>query len=510
MNTPKTTFLMTMVALVAASGSALGSEPSAAPAQAPASPGQVLYTMKCAPCHGDKGDGQGLASHLQYPRPRNFIKGSYRLRSTPSGQLPTDEDLVRTITRGIAGTSMPAWRTELTAEQIRAVVDVVKAFNPRFKAGGPPKPIEIGAPPPATPETVAAGRKVYVRMQCSACHGDTGRGDGNASASMKDELGVSMRPYDFTQPGRMKGGESPEDVYRAFSTGLDGTPMPDFSGNLNAEERWQLVHYVQSLAKPSIAVDGAPRVIKAVRRASVPVDPLDPLWEGIAPTVVAVRPIWSRSDMPDRLAVSAVRSSTEIGLLLEWSDSSKNESALAVADFRDAVSVQFPVTVPIPLTPARPFIAMGDRSNPVNIWHWKADWQSDVTRHNSTKDRNPNMFVMTYHDMEDDPQFHTARAAGNLMAQRGRRSPIEDANAGGFGTLTAQSADSQQVDGRGVYGQGRWRVLIRRPLTTSDAGDVQFDRVTQVPVAFAVWDGGHRDRNGQKLFSSWETLAIEP
>lgn len=471
----------------------------------PSVDGPALYRAKCATCHGEKGDGQGPAAWLLYPRPRNFVKGTFRLRSTPTGKLPTDEDLMRTVLRGIPGTSMPGWKSELSAAEIRAVVDVVKSFSERFAKSPPAAPIEIPPAPAPTPELIAAGRAVYAKMQCASCHGESGRGDGPAAPNLKDESGLAILPYDFTLPGRMKGGTQPEDVYRAFSTGLDGTPMPDFSQNLKPEERWQLVHYVRSLSVPAPPAPIEAAEIRAAVAASVPDDPNDPAWNAAAPASVAVRPVWSRNDAPARITVRALRSSRDVGLLVEWADPTKDERALAVQDFRDALAVQFPVQ-----TAARPFLGMGDRENPVNIWHWKADWQLDVVRFASVPDRYPAMFVGTYHDVESQQAFYTAWAAGNPMARPDRRTPVEDCNAAGLGTLTSQPPASQQVRGRGVFGAGTWRVALRRALVTSDAGDVQLESATAVPVAFGIWDGSHRDRNGQKLFSSWQTLVFTP
>lgn len=471
--------------------------------------GVAIYRAKCATCHGEKGDGQGPASYLLYPRPRNFVVGSFRLRSTPSGKLPADADLVRTIAQGIPGTSMPGWKHELTATELTAVVEVVKGFSDRFKKAAAALPIEIPPAPPPTPELVAQGRVVYERMQCASCHGDAGRGDGPAAPNLKDEAGMPIRPYDFTLPGRMKGGTEPADVYRAFTTGLDGTPMPEFAQLLKPEERWQLVHYVRSLSVPAppAAVEGGE--IRAIAVAAVTDDPLDAAWNAAQPVAVAVRPVWSRNDAPTRLLVRAVRSDKEVGLLVEWSDATKNERALAVQDFRDALAVQFPVRAIAGAGP-RPFIGMGDRDNPVNIWQWKADWQLDAARYATIGDRYPDMHVGTYHDVDAQKPFYTAWAAGNPVARQDRRSAVEDCNAGGLGTLTSQPEASQQVTGRGVYGARTWRVALRRPLVTTDAGDVQLDAVLSVPIAFGVWDGGQRDRNGQKLFSAWQLLVLKP
>ena len=71
--------------------------------------GKQVYTRKCAQCHGDDGQGTGPAANEVFPRPRDFTRGIYKIRSTPSGTVPTDDDLFRSITNGLPGTSMPGW-----------------------------------------------------------------------------------------------------------------------------------------------------------------------------------------------------------------------------------------------------------------------------------------------------------------------------------------------------------------------------------------------------------------
>ena len=60
--------------------------------------GQEIYQVNCAVCHGVEGDGNGPAASMFLIRPRDFRTGIYKFRSTPSGSLPTDDDLLRTVT----------------------------------------------------------------------------------------------------------------------------------------------------------------------------------------------------------------------------------------------------------------------------------------------------------------------------------------------------------------------------------------------------------------------------
>ena len=56
------------------------------------------YRRYCAGCHGDLGDGEGENAVWLDPKPRNFTLATFKCRSTPSGSLPTDEDLYETET----------------------------------------------------------------------------------------------------------------------------------------------------------------------------------------------------------------------------------------------------------------------------------------------------------------------------------------------------------------------------------------------------------------------------
>ena len=82
-------------------GVALGGAASAQTA------GKTIYEERCTQCHGVDGRGNGAAAPALMPRPRDFAAAQYKLRTTETGSLPTDDDLIRTITYGVPGTSMP-------------------------------------------------------------------------------------------------------------------------------------------------------------------------------------------------------------------------------------------------------------------------------------------------------------------------------------------------------------------------------------------------------------------
>ena len=129
----------------------LGVAPRASAATPAAEAGKKVYEQNCVQCHGEKGDGQGPAAvHLQ-PRPRDFTSGKFKLRTTPSGALPTDDDLKRVVRLGMPYSSMPAW-PKLTDAEVDGLVQYVKTFYAGFAdTAQAPKPITLGnAPAPAS------------------------------------------------------------------------------------------------------------------------------------------------------------------------------------------------------------------------------------------------------------------------------------------------------------------------------------------------------------------------
>ena len=133
--------------------------------------GATVYKHMCVFCHGHDGDGGGKAMAYLYPWPRDFRQGVFKYRTTPFGSIPQDKDIYRTISRGVPGTAMPAWRGALSEDETWGVVEYIKKFSKRFEKEKPRKAITIGPAPASTPETVENGKKVYREMGCAQCHG---------------------------------------------------------------------------------------------------------------------------------------------------------------------------------------------------------------------------------------------------------------------------------------------------------------------------------------------------
>ncbi len=227
-------------------GSGGGPKPAARPV--PREHGARLYAALCASCHGADGRATTpLAADLEVT-PADLTRCNFKYRSTPAGSLPRDLDLERTIFVGIPGTAMPSFGALLHAGLLPALAEQVKERCARFGAEEPDPAVPLTPPSLYTPESIAHGRAVYERERCASCHGEGGRGDGPAARTLKDARGRPVRPRDHTA-GVYRSGFRRLDLYRAFSTGLDGTPMPALPPAVTAEDRSDLANYLVSLSE---------------------------------------------------------------------------------------------------------------------------------------------------------------------------------------------------------------------------------------------------------------------
>jgi cytochrome c oxidase cbb3-type subunit I/II len=219
--------------------------------------GKEVYQRRCLGCHGEKGDGNGpAATFMTKQRPRDFTAAVFKFRLTKE-PLPTDGDLLRTITRGVRGTAMPAWYDLPLNDRLSVIqyikyelaVDRADPSKPyAFFAEEPPgAPLYIGKPPAPSQAMLDRGKQVWEVAKCWECHGKTGKGDGEKAAGLKDDLGFAVVPADLTS-GQFKSGSAVEDIFRTMTTGLSGTPMPSYRDSLPEEDRWALSYYVLALS----------------------------------------------------------------------------------------------------------------------------------------------------------------------------------------------------------------------------------------------------------------------
>ncbi|MEK6617306.1 MAG: ethylbenzene dehydrogenase-related protein, partial [Nitrospirota bacterium] len=182
-----------------------------------------------------------------------------------------------------------------------------------------------------------------------------------------------------------------------------------------------------------------------------------------------------------------VHNGTEIAFLLEWQDNTKNDR-LSPGTFRDGLAVG------LPLGDAPAFFCMGQLDHYINIWHWKADWQSDIDRRaaRATEGKREGGEVRRF---EVIPR---------------RASSVEDLVGGGFSTLTTKHTQGR-IQGKATWKDGVWHVVMRRPLASTDPeNEARLEPGRLQTIAFAVWNGENKERNGQKAVAPWYQLSIDP
>jgi len=234
--------------------------------------GKTVYRSNCAGCHGPRGDGDVGSSRSMKPAPRDFRAGNFKFSSVPKGGLPTDDDLLRTIRRGLRGTHMPGW-SRLSDSDAIAVAQYLKTFSPRWQQ--PHKDAPISIPPDPWRErnqaAVERGGKVYHgKADCWSCHpgylpsteivalGRALRGERKEEpATLRTALESSReviaeygpdKPPDFLRD-QLRCDLSDDDVYRTIAAGVGGTPMKGWLDLLPPEDIWALVHYVRDLQR---------------------------------------------------------------------------------------------------------------------------------------------------------------------------------------------------------------------------------------------------------------------
>ncbi|MEO6666719.1 MAG: cytochrome c [Nitrospiria bacterium] len=108
----------------------------------------------------------------------------------------------------------------------------------------PPVSAAERANPLTRSETVVASGKSVYEKQCALCHGPSGSGNTPAASAF------SHRPPDFT-----KGFNAQTDGELFWKVTKGGGPMPAYEAILTDEQRWQVIHYLRTLARPAPGAD---------------------------------------------------------------------------------------------------------------------------------------------------------------------------------------------------------------------------------------------------------------
>ncbi len=168
--------------------------------------GKLVYQRYCLSCHGEAGNGAGEYAEWTTPKPRDYRQGTFKWRSTPSGSLPTDADLEKTLEGGLYGTAMPTWFA-IGHRSRMDVISYIKTFSDRWQKEKPQASIVIPSEPANDSASIERGKALYVKYQCVQCHGEKGLGDGASSHELKDDWGNPIVPYNLTE-GHIKCGDT--------------------------------------------------------------------------------------------------------------------------------------------------------------------------------------------------------------------------------------------------------------------------------------------------------------
>jgi mono/diheme cytochrome c family protein len=513
-------------------------------AETPLARGERLYSESCLACHGERGRGDGPAAKFLHPKPRDFGEVRFRLVSAVN-LLPSDDDLLFVLNRGIPGSAMfpfahlaeadrqalvghvrrltrQALEDRLRAEAAAAgeEVDAADLDQRLERATQPRDAVEVPADwPPPSAESVARGQAKYLKL-CAPCHGTSGKGDG--VQEQKDDKGLPTRPRDFTR-GIFKSGRDPRRLYTRIRLGMPGSPMPGLGPEIPAGDIVDMIHFVLSLSDPTLQARAEhKRTLLTARRIAGPLGDAIAQEQWPAATPLAVTPLWWRDYEEPDLAVAAVHDGKELAIRLSWRDRTRNLTAVRPQDFEDMAAVQLFRGTP------EPFLAMGSAGRPVDVWLWNPGLEARAAEYADVDTLYPNMAVDLYpferpgagprpHGPQGQPEdFLTARKAGNLRSDPSRDFTASNLHAQGFGSATMRPRAAQLVRAHGSYTgkeggpDGRWTVVFRRPLEVPEGAGIRLAAGDRLSAAFALWDGAARDRNGQKLVSIWHDLQLEP
>lgn len=487
--------------------------------------GLTVYQTNCASCHGATGLGDGPAAYLLFPKPRNFSQGAFRLTSSTQG-LPSDDDLLRTIQRGMPGSAMPPW-SHLPEGDLKALVLAVRSLAVEGKAAqimqssksmkpekalqlahnmlDPRLPTPLPARPPADKVDLNRGKTIYA-ANCAACHDVDGRG--RNKRDLTDNSGFPTFARDFTL-GVFKGGSNADDIARRLTVGMPGSPMPA-AAELSPADLWSLVAYVQSFIKPGAQarVEQSQHTITA-KRVKTPINAETgaEAWLDVQPLTLALMPLWWRDDRIEVVTVRAIHDGSHVAIQLAWDDATADDLPVKPQSFTDGGAIE--------LAPAvnPPSFTMGAKDGAVDVWYWKASRQRDAAATQpALVAAYPNMARTDNLGAPQEPVYQTATAAGNLVAQTDHPKSVECLKAMGFGTLTSRGPGAQLADGIATRTDRGWQVVYVHQLGAEEeeGGDLVLGPGKSLSIAFAVWDGHAGDRNGQKSVTIWHQLTLEP
>lgn len=519
--------------------------------------GKVVYDKWCAQCHGDQGDGEGIAAPFVHPRPRDFTEGKYKIRTTPNLTLPTDADVARVIREGIPYTAMPGF-PELGETEVRNLVYYLKTFaaadfeDPQAYD----EPITIPDPPPFDRRrALGEGLAAYQEAGCKQCHGDYGRGDGGTAPTLRDDWGRYIRAADLTRPWTFRGGGTREDIFRTLSTGFNGTPMATFV-SLPEETRWLIADWMVAHVEGDPEEAPYERLLTAVPVDAIelPDDPAaaDALFADAPPSLF---PVIGQIMQPGRqfhpsavaVEVQAIYDRDEIAFRVTWHDMAadtegENGPGLETPSFLE-VQESLAGVMSGAAVSDDPFGDVFGSASDATADPWGdavADtgtsgsaapaagsiWDQDTTATTATaaaagdgtgdsektfSDAVAIQLPSTLPTGIGRPYFLFGDAQSPVdlwfmdLAEAGTRDTARLYTARGSDDIAEGEAAPPRV--RAHFDHGKWSaVFVRERLR----GGVPFQEDAFVPIAFSVWDGFQAERGNRRGLTRWFSVYVEP
>jgi mono/diheme cytochrome c family protein len=523
--------------------------------------GKALYDQYCSQCHGVDGDGNGYAAPYMQPRPRDLTAGRFKLRTTPSGALPTDDDLIKVIREGMPYTTMIGW-PDFADHEVKNIIYYIKTFSPSFEDPDfYDPPITISEPPAFSEESATLGRKAYERMECGSCHGDKGRADGPSAPTLKDDSEYPIRSANLTKRWTYRGGPTRKDIYRTFSTGMNGTPMPSYVESLTEDERWQLVDYVYSLGAGDEPAYSDRLIAKHVEQdiALGEGEAFEALTALFDPAEGAHFPVVGQVMEPGRefqppangIEVKAIYNRDDVAFLVKWHDmrpdiAGSNDPAMEV----ERVETQPPGEPSTGReTSADSDDFFGEVSGAQDETSEADDFFGGATEDETTDDdffggatedeNSGDDFFAADDDAETEAAPETSDVQESAYSDAvaiqfpsalpdGIRLPyfifgdLENSVDLWFADLAQEKA--QRYVGRGSssltegdagdlavethFADGEWTVVFKQKRR-SERG-ISFEESQWTPVAFSVWDGWSQERGNRRGLTSWFYVYAEP
>ncbi|MCH9651102.1 MAG: c-type cytochrome [Deltaproteobacteria bacterium] len=526
-------FLATTVPASAQGGSVpdLGTEAQVAE-------GKVLYDKYCSQCHGDEGDGQGIATPYLNPAPRDFTGGKYKIRSTPTGSLPTDEDIKRSIRIGLPYTAMPGFPI-FSEDELTSLVAYLKTFSEDFKD---PEayldPIPLPDPPPYSPEAAEKGKLVYEQTGCGRCHGNLGRGDGLSAPTLVDDWGDYIRVADLSQTWTFRGGGTRQDIFRTMSSGFNGTPMPGFHGAIPVEDIWAIVDYMTSLAGnvaeapygnvvTAVAVEGD---LDLAQGADLFVDAPESMFPLVGQIIEPGR---NFNPAATSISVRAIHSREEIAFQVTWNDMAAETTGLNGPELA------------IPLweedQPEGASVADEEEEDGGGFWGDEEEAEEDSSEDFWGEEEAADDAGGDDSFWGDDDDTADASAASSTSefsdavalqfpktSPEGIRKPyflfgdtelpvelwyadLADQRSKLYearGSVSVVESESKAPEMVASYEEGQWSVIFKRKLRSGSS--MTFEEGVFLPVAFSVWNGFNRERGNKRALTPWYNVYLKP